>query len=167
MFYRVVLTCLLLQVLTEVMKSGDAELRLRSSDVLLSTLQHDPSPLRTFLLKQPDHTLFTLLVGSLIENSHTGSDVGVQVLEMLRLLLDPESMEQSVEKNEFLELFYDKYIDKLVQTLASGLDNELQDQQATTPATLGIIVELLCFCVQHHSYRIKYYILRNNVAEKV
>lgn len=33
--------------------------------------------------------------------------------------------------------------------------------------TLGLIVELLCFCVQHHSYRIKYYILRNNVVDKV
>jgi protein phosphatase-4 regulatory subunit 3 len=28
-------------------------------------------------------------------------------------------------------------------------------------------VDLLCFCVVSHSYRIKYYILRNNVVEKV
>ena len=34
------------------------------------------------------------------------------------------------------------------------------------PAVLGLIVELLCFCVAHHSYRIKYYILRNNVLSK-
>ena len=34
------------------------------------------------------------------------------------------------------------------------------------PAVLGLIVELLCFCVVHHSYRIKYYILRNNVLSK-
>lgn len=29
---------------------------------------------------------------------------------MLRMLLDPETMEGAVEKNDFLELFYDKYI---------------------------------------------------------
>jgi hypothetical protein len=36
-----------------------------------------------------------------------------------------------------------------------------------SPATLNLIVELLCFCVKSHSYRIKYYVLRNNVVEKV
>ena len=38
---------------------------------------------------------------------------------------------------------------------------------AASPATLNLIVELLCFCVKSHSYRIKYYVLRNNVVEKV
>ena len=100
-------------------------------------------------------------------------------------------MEQAVEKNEFLELFYDRYVDKLVQTLAVSIPGAAAAASATaekqkqamappgastgaivvvspaSPATLGIIVELLCFCVQHHSYRIKYYILRNNVVEKV
>jgi hypothetical protein len=33
--------------------------------------------------------------------------------------------------------------------------------------TVVNIIELLCFCVRHHSYRIKYYILRNNVVDKV
>ena len=28
-------------------------------------------------------------------------------------------------------------------------------------------MDLLCFCVTQHSYRIKYYVLRNNVVEKV
>ena len=28
-------------------------------------------------------------------------------------------------------------------------------------------IELLCFCVQNHSFRIKYYVLRNNIVEKV
>jgi protein phosphatase-4 regulatory subunit 3 len=33
--------------------------------------------------------------------------------------------------------------------------------------TLVKTIELLCFCAQHHSFRIKYYVLRNNVVEKV
>ncbi len=33
--------------------------------------------------------------------------------------------------------------------------------------TLGVIAELLCFCVQHHGYRVKFYILKNNVVCKV
>ena len=30
-----------------------------------------------------------------------------------------------------------------------------------------LIIELLCFCVQHHSYNMKYYTLKNNVVEKI
>ncbi|KAL6784382.1 hypothetical protein ACKKBF_B01565 [Auxenochlorella protothecoides x Auxenochlorella symbiontica] len=41
------------------------------------------------------------------------------------------------------------------------------DAPTTSAHTLGLIVELLCYCVTQHSYRIKYYILRNNVVEKV
>lgn len=34
-------------------------------------------------------------------------------------------------------------------------------------STLGLIVELLSFCVQNHQYRIKYYILRSETVSKV
>lgn len=34
-------------------------------------------------------------------------------------------------------------------------------------STLGLIVELLSFCVQHHQYRVKYYILRSDTVGKV
>ena len=43
-----------------------------------------------------------------------------------------------------------------------------QQQQKEVPAsTIGLIVDLLCFCVQHHGYRAKYHVLRKNVVEKV
>ena len=41
------------------------------------------------------------------------------------------------------------------------------DASRVPASVLGLIVDLLCFCVVHHSYRIKYYILRNNVISKV
>ena len=218
-----------------------------------------------------------------------GADGGLQeqVVEILRLLLDPESMDQTSERSEFLEVFYDKYIQQLIGLLegkgrsgpkrlgsssvlgkrrereddsgehlgswAGQLDSilpahgtgllqqhpspahfyccagapdhagshaalpngilpanghatprespsaaagaqqpqtengtsgtgpdagtpsaaqqsaEPEDSRSETvrPSTLGLIVDLLCFCVQHHSFRIKYYTLRNNVVEKV
>ena len=221
-----------------------------------------------------------------------GADGGLQeqVVEILRLLLDPESMDQTSERSEFLEVFYDKYIQQLIGLLEgkgrngpmrlggssvlgkrrerdddngehlsswaghlgstlpahetgllqqppspahfthcagapdhagshaalpngilpvnghatprepsespsasagaqqpqigngtsrTGADPgtpsaahqpaEPEDSRSETvrPSTLGLIVDLLCFCVQHHSFRIKYYTLRNNVVEKV
>ena len=38
-------------------------------------------------------------------------------MEILRLLLDPESMDQTSERSEFLEVFYDKYIQQLIGLL--------------------------------------------------
>jgi protein phosphatase-4 regulatory subunit 3 len=39
--------------------------------------------------------------------------------------------------------------------------------RAVPATTLGLILELLSFCVQNHSYRIRYYTLRNHLVEKV
>jgi protein phosphatase-4 regulatory subunit 3 len=47
----------------------------------------------------------------------------------------------------------------------------LQDGKAVpapvAAGTLGLLVDLLCFCVQHHQYRVKYYILRSDTVGKV
>lgn len=80
--------------------------------------------------------------------------------ELLKALLDPETMEQALERNDFLQLFYDRCIGRLVESVGQAHDRE----QPTPAVSLAVIVDLLCFCVQHHTYRIKYYILRNNVA---
>lgn len=42
--------------------SGNNELKLRATDVLLSSLQHDASTLREFLEQQKDQRLMKLLV---------------------------------------------------------------------------------------------------------
>lgn len=41
---------------------------------------------------------------------------------MLRYLLDPDSMTVNVERNEFLDVFYDKYISALVKVLTETPD---------------------------------------------
>ncbi len=42
------------------------------------------------------------------------------MLEIWKILLDPDTMEGSVEKNRFLELFYDGCIGTLTETLAES-----------------------------------------------
>ncbi len=114
-------------------------------------------------------------------------------------------METAIEKNEFVELFYDKwvraggrrchgegegrvhppcclarpsqppsppstprYVNKLLQVIV--LDKSINQTEGTrvVPASiLGLLVDLFCFFVQHHSYRIKYYLLRSHMIEKV
>jgi protein phosphatase-4 regulatory subunit 3 len=74
-----------------------------------------------------------------------------------------------VEKSPFLEIFYEKYMDQMVEVLTSGCppelgavvpskesdDPEIKSKPPVSPEILGNICELLCFCVQHHRFRIK------------
>ncbi|EIE26200.1 DUF625-domain-containing protein [Coccomyxa subellipsoidea C-169] len=155
------------QVMMRVLKDGSDELRQRATDVLLSAVQHDATPFRDFFTKQPETDQFQLLLRPLL----SGGDVGLQesVLEILRALLDPSTMTLKAESNHFLELFYDKYIAQLIAVLSDACEpgRQQSDAPGAAPSALALIVDLLCFCVQQHSYRIKYYVLRNNVVEKV
>lgn len=171
----------LFHVLTDVLDTDEEASQLKGADVLMSTLHNDPSALRAFLVKQDDHALFTRIVQLFVESEE---GVQAQLFELLKLMLDPETMDQPVEKSGFLELFYDKYVDRLIGSISAGVRDEPPPFSGTpektstdlsrgntgspVPAwTLVKTIELLCFCAQHHSFRIKYYVLRNNVVEKV
>ena len=71
-------------------------------------------------------------------------------------------MDSSVEKDQFIDIFYDNHVARLLGAVVSAGEGSPAD-----PGTLILVMDLLCYCVTQHSYRIKYYILRNNVVEKV
>ncbi|KAL4852743.1 Serine/threonine-protein phosphatase 4 regulatory subunit 3 [Chlorella vulgaris] len=154
----------LFEVMSAIMQRGGAEVKLKATDILLSDVQHDPSQLRAFLLTEQGNELFALLIKALLDSSDSG--VQEQVLEMLKMLLDPETLEGSAEKDKFVELFYDQHISQLLAALVQAGDAPYSPG-APAPNTVGLVVDLLCYCTVSHSYRIKYYILRNNVVEKV
>jgi len=80
-----------------------------------------------------------------------------------------------VDKSLFLEVFYEKYMDQMVEVLKAGCPPEpsgqggllsdsgkstgrqfMKSSDRITPAEiLGNICELMCFCVQHHRFRIR------------
>ena len=81
------------------------------------------------------------------------------------------------EQDEFLNLFYEEFVHKLAVPVAgkmslaiapinSGLVEDAQVLDESDTDVLGArqhVCDLLCFCVTKHTYRIKYFILRNNV----
>ncbi|KAK9802569.1 hypothetical protein WJX73_004679 [Symbiochloris irregularis] len=158
----------LFQVLTTVLEKGGEELQLRAMDILLSSVQHDSRPLRDFLLQQQDHALLSLLVRPLREGGGGGLQEGA--LECLRYLLDPEGMTVNVERAEFLDAFYNKHMGALVGVLSETPKSSKSANGATQgpqAGVQGLILELLCFCVVHHGYRMKYFVLGNNLLPKV
>jgi protein phosphatase-4 regulatory subunit 3 len=115
------------------------------------------------------------------------------------LLLAAETMEGALEKNDFMDVFYNSFIEKLIAPVAGsdstaaaagdannssgskaaarGAAGGGSSSSAAAPAaagkaagsssssevpasTIGLIVDLLCFCVQHHAFWAKYHVLR-------
>ena len=157
----------LFEIITRIMACSDGPVKLKAVDVLISVTQHDVASLRNFLLHQKEHDLFSLLIQE-ITGGEGDNGVPEQVAELLKTLLDPETMESAIEKNEFVELFYDSYINKLLTVIVDDRSINPEDGDRFVAATiLGLVVDLFCFFVQHHSYRIKYYVLRSHMVEKV
>lgn len=85
------------------------------------------------------------------------------------------------EQDDFLSLFYESFVHKMVVPVAGKtaagtgpLSNDAENLEPSEEEIDGDVLsarqhvcEILSFCVQKHSYRIKYFILRNNVINKV
>ncbi|KAG0630025.1 hypothetical protein M758_1G148600 [Ceratodon purpureus] len=165
----------LFDIVKDILKDPEESVRLSGCDILIVTLNNDPTLLRSFLVQQTPHSLFSELVSGMLTQSHCG--LQAQLLEIMRMLLDSETMDvPQVEKSPFLEIFYEKYMDQMVDVLVSGCPPEVgvveslkdsDNRSPVSPEILGNICELLCFCVQHHRFRIKYYVMRKHVVEKV
>eukprot|EP00941_MAST-03F_sp_MAST-3F-sp1_P002662 g2662.t1 len=119
--------------------------------------------------------LVSLVVGGNRKNGENRSDdddsMGSEAIGILHSLLDSDSMDPG-QRDSFLPVFYNNYMDWLMQPFeAIDIDKckEPQSEKATKSELCELleICELLRFCVQHHSFRIKYFILRNNVVSKI
>ncbi|RWR94277.1 serine/threonine-protein phosphatase 4 regulatory subunit 3-like protein isoform X1 [Cinnamomum micranthum f. kanehirae] len=169
----------LFDIITDALQSPDKRLVLTGTDILILFLNQDPSLLRTYVLQQEGKSLFGLLVKGMIMDF--GEDMHCQFLEILRILLDSYTLSGS-QRDAIVDIFYDKYLDQLIDVIVTSCppkdvprtnvksaiwSGRTEVQAVTTPEILLNICELLCFCVVHHSTRIRYYFLRSNVIEKV
>ncbi|KAL3683370.1 hypothetical protein R1sor_001392 [Riccia sorocarpa] len=180
----------LFDIVTNTLQSSDESVRLSGSDILIVISNHRPPLLRAFLVQQQGQVLFSVLVKGMLTPGEGGFQS--QMLEIMRTLLDSDTMDPA-QTDKFLDVFYDKYMDQLIEVLTAGCpaksvgDTNKQSsaspspsaadisaavvppsqKNSVTPEILMSICELMCFCVQHHRFRIKYYVMRNNVVEKI
>lgn len=196
------------EVITRILRSSTPAVKLRATDILLSALAHDPMPLRNFLASPNGRQLLNSLVVEFVSSDESG--LPEQIAELLKMLVDPETMEGALDKSEFMEVFYTECVENLIAPVG-GSEQQQQPANAkgsssaaeaaagaavapapaapaaaaggagsdegsrssskggkVVPAsTIGLIVDLLCFCVQHHAFWAKYHVLRKHVVEKV
>ncbi|KAI3459229.1 hypothetical protein Pfo_015892 [Paulownia fortunei] len=164
-------------IIADVLQSEDTKLVLTATDILILFLNQDPNILRSYVTRQ-EGVLFGLLVKNMLTDF--GDDMHCQFLEILRNLLD--SFTSGSQRDTVVEFFYEKHFCELVDVITSSCppngDGQIgfeslrsnggsMHQTHVKPEILLNICDLLCFCVLHHSYRIKCNFLLNNVIDKV
>ncbi|KAH1200910.1 Serine/threonine-protein phosphatase 4 regulatory subunit 3 [Glycine max] len=175
-------------VVTNVLQSQDKKLVLTGTDILILFLNQDPNLLRSYFVRQEGFALLGLLVKGMLTDF--GENMHCQFLEILRNLLDSCTL-SGPQRDTIIDIFFERHLGQLIEVITASCPSEntadasgksigpgrrIQCQIGTKPEILSNICELLCFCVLHHPYRIKYFLvaqqyrcnfLLNNVIEKI
>lgn len=145
--------------------------------------------IQEFIMKEAQQSkdcnhFINVVIKKMICNTDPELEGAVHIMELLRALLDLDNMlttPDTYETCEFLSFFYEHCMhnltapffaitskDKSEENGVAGADenkNDLNNYQ--TAQALSIILELLIFCVQHHTYYIKYYILGKDLLRRI
>ena len=176
-FFKTLATLGILPALEITLGFDDAATKSASIDILSYIVEFSPSMVRDYMLQQANSAEADeqLLLNIIIEQMMCDSDPelggAVQLSGILRLLMDPENMLTSInksEKSDFLNFFYKHSMHVLVAPLLSNTtgDRPAKEDYPTVQLS-GLILELLSFCVEHHTYHIKNYILNRDLLRRI
>jgi len=179
-FFKTLSSLGILPTLEVTLAMTDPVIKSSSVDILTYIVEYSPSMIREYALQQEsttdqDQIIINIIIEQMIASQQ---DLGlvVQLSSMLRLLLDPENMLSATatrsEKSEFLNYFYKNCMPvlatKIVASRKSEDGSEVPIIESNHQAQLySLILELLSFCVEHHAFYIRNYIINNDLLRKV
>ncbi|KAK6029143.1 hypothetical protein OSTOST_04747 [Ostertagia ostertagi] len=155
-------------------KSPDPDTRITIVDMLALLVEHSPQLVRDYLLRQAkDKSDDEVLLNRLLIHMQTDRDPeltsGSQVSQVLRTLLDPDNMVsmQKSDRSEFLSLFYQRSIYTLVKPMMDNVKGgTIKRDDYCTANRQSLVVRLLCFCIEHHSFSMRQHCISNDLLNK-
>uniref|UniRef100_A0A672GNE9 Serine/threonine-protein phosphatase 4 regulatory subunit 3 n=1 Tax=Salarias fasciatus TaxID=181472 RepID=A0A672GNE9_SALFA len=187
-FFKTLANLGILPALEIVMGMDDLQVRAAATDIFSYLVEFSPSMVREFVMQEPQQTdddvlLINVVIKQMICDSDPELGGAVQLMGLLRTLIDPENMLASsnkTEKTEFLSFFY-KYCmhvltapllantahDKSSKGTLDKFNRSISAYNFQTAQLLALILELLTFCVEHHTYHIKTYIMNKDLLRRV
>ncbi|GLV33266.1 falafel [Carabus blaptoides fortunei] len=175
-FYKTLTNLDILPALEITLASDDPKTKTASIDILTYIVEFSPSVVRAYTLQQAnntdeDHMLLNIIMEQMICDTDPELGGAVQLMGVLRILLDPENMLASVnksEKSDFLNFFYKHSVHILIAPLLENtVHGEPSKEDYKTVQLLGLILELLSFCVEHHTYHIKNCVLNKDLLRRI
>ncbi|KAM4730518.1 serine/threonine-protein phosphatase 4 regulatory subunit 3B [Anableps anableps] len=189
-FYKTLANLGILPALEIVMGMDDLQVRAAAIDIFSYLVEFSPSMVREFVMQEPQQTeddvlLINVVIKQMICDSDPELGGAVQLMGLLRTLIDPENMLASTnktEKTEFLSFFYKYCMHVLTAPLLANTAHDKNSKEHPegsakinpvcpdnfqTAQLLALILELLTFCVEHHTYHIKTYIMNKDLLRRV
>ncbi|NXP18399.1 P4R3B phosphatase, partial [Scytalopus superciliaris] len=176
----------------------DLQVRSAATDIFSYLVEFSPSMVREFVMQEAqqsddDILLINVVIEQMICDTDPELGGAVQLMGLLRTLIDPENMlatANKTEKSEFLNFFYNHCMHVLTAPLLANTAEEKCDKGTQgchlcyavvgstksnticpdnyqTAQLLALILELLTFCVEHHTYHIKNYIMNKDLLRRV
>uniref|UniRef100_A0A1B0D6E1 Serine/threonine-protein phosphatase 4 regulatory subunit 3-like central domain-containing protein n=2 Tax=Phlebotomus papatasi TaxID=29031 RepID=A0A1B0D6E1_PHLPP len=118
-FYKTLTTLGVLPALEITLAMTDQKTKAASIDILTSIVEYSSSTVRDYTLQQdnttdPKKMLVNIALVQMLSDSEPELGGAVQLMGVIRILLDPENMLASVNKSDFLNFFYKHSIKILV-----------------------------------------------------
>uniref|UniRef100_A0A8K9UZE4 Serine/threonine-protein phosphatase 4 regulatory subunit 3 n=1 Tax=Oncorhynchus mykiss TaxID=8022 RepID=A0A8K9UZE4_ONCMY len=188
-FFKTLANLGILPALEIVMGMDDLQVRAAATDIFSYLVEFSPSMVREFVMQEPQQTdddvlLINVVIKQMICDSDPELGGAVQLMGLLRTLIDPENMltpTNKTEKTEFLSFFYKYCMQVLTAPLLANTVDEKKSKVSLpivnacrclpdnfqTAQLLALILELLTFCVEHHTYHIKTYIMNKDLLRRI
>jgi len=187
-FYKTLSNLGVLSALEVTIRIQDPVVKAASIDILGFFVEFSPSMVRDHMLQQnqrlseendakplngtiQERLFLNIMLMQMVIDCDIEMGGAVQIMGILRILLDPENMTNNnnkAERAEFLSFFYKHCVTFLVSPLMSNTEEEKVDKEDFQTAQLiALILELLTFCVEHHTYHMKNYILNHDILLRV
>nr|XP_033793806.1 serine/threonine-protein phosphatase 4 regulatory subunit 3B isoform X4 [Geotrypetes seraphini] len=175
-FFKTLANLGILPALEIVMGMDDLQVRSAATDIFSYLVEFSPSMVREFVMQEAqqsddDILLINVVIEQMICDTDPELGGAVQLMGLLRTLIDPENMlatANKTEKSEFLNFFYNHCMHVLTAPLlANTSEDKLETDNYQTAQLLALILELLTFCVEHHTYHIKNYIMNKDLLRRV
>uniref|UniRef100_A0A8C5SYU6 Serine/threonine-protein phosphatase 4 regulatory subunit 3-like central domain-containing protein n=1 Tax=Laticauda laticaudata TaxID=8630 RepID=A0A8C5SYU6_LATLA len=201
-FFKTLAKLGILPALEIVMGMDDLQVRSAATDIFSYLVEFSPSMVREFVMQEAqqsddDILLINVVIEQMICDTDPELGGAVQLMGLLRTLIDPENMlatANKTEKSEFLNFFYNHCMHVLTAPLLANTSEDKTDKgkiiscspllflfrtmlaylsfvyfadNYQTAQLLALILELLTFCVEHHTYHIKNYIMNKDLLRRV
>ncbi|XP_057678886.1 serine/threonine-protein phosphatase 4 regulatory subunit 3 isoform X2 [Corythoichthys intestinalis] len=175
-FFKTLSNMGILPALEVILGMDDVQVRGAATDIFSYLVEYNPSMVREFVMQESqqnddDILLINLIIEHMICDTDPELGGAVQLMGLLRTLVDPDNMlatANKTEKTEFLSFFYKHCMHVLsAPLLANTTEEKPSKDDFQTSQLLALILELLTFCVEHHSYHIKNYIINKDILRRV
>ncbi|KIH90290.1 hypothetical protein SPBR_00235 [Sporothrix brasiliensis 5110] len=178
----------LLHVINFGLRNPDVTVRIGATDILVSMIDHDPHMVRQTIYREM-HEDHVQLTDTLVDLLHVEVDLGIksQICDALKVLLDPVSIQVTVESNVngngkepqltrrlqadpqqevFLSHFYEQTAARLFKPL---LELENRTELVFTVLREGVYIylyDIIIFFVRAHHHRCKFFMMQHNLAHR-